>query len=424
MLTACSVKFYLRPDRAKRMGLPIWLRVIVNCRTINLYTYYDVSKEAKWDAKSGRVKGASRQDNFLNLKLANIEAKVFELRDSMERSGKQFTVADARVMLKNGTKANDITFIEYFKKHIGKIKLNPKEYGETVVKQYFTTMAHFASYLNSIGNNNLLLRELSTVHLVGFEEFLLTQYKNPKLNRLMRRSTSNKYLSRVRTVLNAAVRSGAINRSPFQLGFKLKGTKTARQALSLEQIDTIATHSLGNTPALDRCRDIFIWGCYTGMRWSDGQALRAEDIKFDKKTNRYWVLIRQKKTKEILELPLLSKAEAIYHKYKEYRETTGYILPRLSNQKVNSYLQVIKELTGISTTANLTSHIARYSFASTILQEVGEGEVSIDVISKLLGHTSTRATQTYARVSRQLLSKVAEKVDKQQIIVKPDICLN
>lgn len=420
-MIALSVKFFVRNDRVKREGeLPVWVRVIVNRKTINLFTYYYLSKGSKWDDKSGRVKGTSREDNNLNLRLATIESKVFSLRDSMERDGKQLTVTDVRSMLKDGSKPNEMTFLEFFRKHIDKINRNPKEYGKTVVKQYETTMAHFTNYLDSIKQRQLLLREVNTLHLGGFEEFLLNEYINPELNRKMQRSSCNKYLSRCRTVLNAAVRSGAISRSPFQMGFRLKNVKTYHDVLSMEEIDTIANHSLGNNPSLDRARDLFLWECFTGIRYSDSQSIRSDDVKFDEKSQRYWVVIRQKKTGEILEIPLISMALRIYVKYKTFREATGFILPRLSNQKVNSYLRTICELTNI--TKKVTSHTGRRTFATTVLQE--SGEIDIATISKLLGHTSIKSTAIYARVSRQLLAKTAEKVDKQQSIVKPDICLN
>ncbi|MGP8216420.1 MAG: tyrosine-type recombinase/integrase [Bacteroidia bacterium] len=419
MLTACSIRFYLRPDRKKKEGEhPVWVRVIVNRRKIELFTYHFADPN-KWDVQSGRLKGASREDNYLNLKLANIEARVFELRDSQERAGKRFSVIDVRIMLKHGSTVNDMSFIEFFKKHINKLKLHTREYSPTVVVQYQTTMVHFEEYLNSIGQKQLLLRELNTNHLVAFEEYLLTEYINPTLQRGMLRSTANKYLSRIRTVLKHAVRAGAIDRSPFDLGFKLKATKSQREALTIEEIELIARHDLGQNPSLERVRDIFLFSCYTGLRYMDAQCLKAEDIKMDKKNNRLWVKIRQRKTKEIIELPLLSKAVEIYYKYQVLREATGYVLPRLSNQKVNTYLHIIAELVGIK--KKVTHHIARHSFASTILLEE---DIDIATVSKMLGHNSIRSTAIYARVSRRLLANAAEKVDKKPIIVKPNICLN
>lgn len=76
----------------------------------------------------------------------------------------------------------------------------------------------------------------------------------------------------------------------------------------------------------------------------------------------------------------------------------------------------------IGITKQVTTHIGRHTFATTILQQ--EGEIDIATISKLLGHSSLKSTSIYARVSRQLLAKTAEKVDKKQEEVKPDICLN
>lgn len=103
----------------------------------------------------------------------------------------------------------------------------------------------------------------------------------------------------------------------------------------------------------------------------------------------------------------------ILNKYKG-KLPNGKILPVLSNQKVNSYLREIGDLCGIQ--KNLTFHLARHTFATTITLSKG---VPIETISKMLGHSSIKTTQIYARITdskigndMQELSKKLQGMDK------------
>jgi site-specific recombinase XerD len=69
------------------------------------------------------------------------------------------------------------------------------------------------------------------------------------------------------------------------------------------------------------------------------------------------------------------------------------LLPVLSNQKMNSYLKEIADACGI--TEELTFHIARHTFATTVTLANG---VSIESVSKMLGHTNIKTTQHYAKI--------------------------
>jgi site-specific recombinase XerD len=75
------------------------------------------------------------------------------------------------------------------------------------------------------------------------------------------------------------------------------------------------------------------------------------------------------------------------------------LFPIISNQKVNSYLKEIADLCGIK--KNLTFHIARHTFATTITLSNG---VPIETVSKMLGHTKIATTQIYARVLEKKVS--------------------
>ncbi|MEO7488298.1 MAG: site-specific integrase [Ferruginibacter sp.] len=99
---------------------------------------------------------------------------------------------------------------------------------------------------------------------------------------------------------------------------------------------------------------------------------------------------------------MLPQALRIMHKYKELSDPLlkGKLLPTINNSKTNAYLKEIADLCGIQ--KNLTFHMARHTFATTVTLSNG---VPIETISNLLGHTKISTTQIYAKV---LENKVSE----------------
>ena len=114
----------------------------------------------------------------------------------------------------------------------------------------------------------------------------------------------------------------------------------------------------------------------------------------------------RKKTKAISSIPILPPAELIIQKYREhpYVVSGKGVLPVLTNQKSNAYLKEIADLCGIN--KNLTTHLARHNFATTVTLSNG---VSIATVSKMLGHRSLKTTQIYAKV---LDSKIADEMKR------------
>jgi len=94
-------------------------------------------------------------------------------------------------------------------------------------------------------------------------------------------------------------------------------------------------------------------------------------------------------------------------KYKNYPECLkrGCVLPVPSNQRMNAYLKAIADLTGIR--KNLSTHTARHTFATTVTLA---NQVSIEVVSKMLGHSSINMTKKYARVVDDLIHRDMQKI--------------
>ena len=158
---------------------------------------------------------------------------------------------------------------------------------------------------------------------------------------------------------------------------------------------------------LEQVRDIFIFSCYTGLAYIDVAKLCTNDIVIGIDGKR-WIKTKRTKTKSLSSIPLLPIAERIIAKYSSLPCDKDQLLPVYSNQKTNGYLKEIADLCGI--TKNLTFHVARHTFATTITLANG---VPIESVSKMLGHKSLKTTQHYAKI---LDAKLAEDMNKLQLL--------
>ena len=114
-----------------------------------------------------------------------------------------------------------------------------------------------------------------------------------------------------------------------------------------------------------------------------------------------------KKTKKQLTIPLLKPAILLIDKYGVHPcRKLNRIFPVPSNQKMNAYLKEVGDLCGIQ--KEITSHLARHTFATTIALANG---VPIEVVSQILGHSSIPMTQHYARMVTSRLTDEMEKLD-------------
>jgi site-specific recombinase XerD len=99
----------------------------------------------------------------------------------------------------------------------------------------------------------------------------------------------------------------------------------------------------------------------------------------------------------------------IIEKYEGSNEVNNSrVLPVLTNQKMNAYLKEIADISGIK--KNLTTHLARHTFATTVTLTNG---VSLESVSKMLGHRSLRTTQHYAKILNRRVSEDMQMLRKK-----------
>ena len=203
----------------------------------------------------------------------------------------------------------------------------------------------------------------------------------------------------LRKLINAAILKGSMSRNPY-IDFKIEKVKARVNYLSEENLKEMESLEL-NSIALERSKDMFLLSCYTGLRYGDIVNIKKNNIKV-LGGKEHLVLIQQKTKKEV-EILLTNNAKMIVEKYITDEEN----LLKLSNQKVNKNLKVIaSRMKGIN--FNLTYHISRHTFATYLVNNGGD----LYTVSKLLGHTSIKDTQIYAKVTSKSLIETIELFNK------------
>src|SRR5690606_2068293 len=241
------------------------------------------------------------------------------------------------------------------------------------------------------------LKDLDMEFISDFEYYL-------KVNKEQKQITINKALQRFKKVVKTAVEAKIINKFPFN-EHKAKSVKNQIVYLTVEELNKLEEYSFSQK-RLQEVADMFIFCCYTGLAYNEMNQLQPKHIitGFD---DNQWIQMQREKTQKMISLPLLSKAIAIIEKYGN--NDNVYILPRISNQKFNSYLKEIAEIVGIE--KNLTHHIARKTFATTILLY---NDIPMEIVSELLGHSKITITQEhYGKIVQKKVSEHILKLGKK-----------
>mgnify|MGYP002143882209 FL=1 len=207
--------------------------------------------------------------------------------------------------------------------------------------------------------------------------------------------TINKTIQRFRTPIKQAISEGYLDRDPFML-HKSKTVRKSVVFLSTDELNMFEKAVL-QQKRLCMIQDLFIFCCYTGLAFNEMANLEKQHLQigFD---GINWIKMKREKTQRQVSIPILPKAQEIIEKY---ITEANRIFPTISNQKFNSYLKEIADIVGIE--KRLTHHIARKTFASTVLLY---NDVPMEIVSELLGHSNMTITQeSYGRVVQKKVSE-------------------
>jgi len=239
----------------------------------------------------------------------------------------------------------------------------------------------------------MYLKQLDYNFILKFEKFL-EEYQPLDHQKKMGNNSVMKHIERFRKTITLSFKLEWIDRDPF-INFKAKFEKVERGYLIEKEF---------SIPRLQLVKDLFVYSCYCGLSYIDVINLTQENINFGI-DGALWIIKKREKTNKLLRIPILPKAKILIDKYKLHpkSEINGTIFPKISNQKLNSYLKEVSDVCRI--TKNLTFHLARHTFATIITLTNG---IPIETVSQLLGHSRISTTQIYAKVIER---KVSEDID-------------
>lgn len=401
-----NLLLYLRKAKTKKNGeAPIYLRITVD----GLRSETPIGRSivpSKWDTDLQIQKGKSEDARTLNHFIENIKQRINQDANVLIDQGIDYTAEQLKNRF-NGIKEQPKTLISVFEENNQLVKQEEnKKYSHSTVRQYNTTLSRLKEFVTKgYGKKDIPLAELDAIFIRRFEIYLRTEY-NADHNTVM------KYLKQLKKVIHFAMATGYMDRDPF-LSHITAFKDVSRDYLTIEELTRIKS-KIFNIKRVDRVRDVFVFACYTGIAYGDLKNLTPESLSIGI-DGKNWIIYHRGKTGIRASIPMLLPAMEIIEKYRFDPECNAdkKLLPVISNQKLNSYLSEIAGICDIN--KKLTTHVARHTFATTVTLSQG---VPIETVSKMLGHTSLKTTQIYAKVVDRKISDdmeaLQEKLQKRE----------
>lgn len=260
----------------------------------------------------------------------------------------------------------------------------------------------FKDYINLYYvSNKLRLLDIDVQFFPKFETYLYVEkgYGN---------NFNLKILKLCKRIFTFSYESGWVDNLP-RIKYKTKFKNPNRVVLTLPEIQRIE-NLIPKTNTIEEARDCAIFQCYTGLAFAELRNLKRNNIK--EVLGRKWIIIPRQKTEVLCRVVIIEKVQKLIDKYKNhpYCLQNNQLMPIRNNQKYNFNLKQLMKLCDIET--NISSHILRHSFATTIALSNG---MSMETLSKVLGHTNLRTTEIYGKV---LDSRIMEDFIKLESLVE------
>lgn len=391
------VLFYIKRSAPLRNGeTPIMGRITINGQRAQLSTRLTVDP-LRWNVGQGRVEGRSAAAVRINAQLEQIRQRIERCYDALLCEGRPVTPQRVRARCL-GDVRSDRTVLAFFREHNETFgRMVDVSRSKTTYYKYRCVCDHLARFIRDrYGRADLGFRELDREFLAGFHRYLVCEGG-------YRKNTAWIYLIALKHVLMLARGRGYLERDLFA-DYKLRSETVARNYLSLAEIRRLIRLE-PDDPTQRLVRDAFVFSCFTGLSYVDLVQLTLRQI--HREGNRLWIGTTRRKTGSDVQVRLFSIPCALLERYRPADDTTRiFRLP--GNGWCNVCLRRIMPQAGI--TRPITFHAARHTFATTITLSQG---VSIETISKLLGHKNIRTTQIYATITHAKLDGDMERLSKR-----------
>ena len=388
MRSTFRVLFFLKRDKTKANGhTPIFCRITIDKQEARFGIKKDVDP-AIWEVKAGRAVGRTSEVVEINSIIDKTKSALFNVYNELLLSDANVTAEKVKNYFLGGT-TNAHNLLEQFTRHNEDVeRLIGISKSKATYQKYEVTRKHLCNFIKERYNlSDISFKEINHQFITDFEVYLLTTCG-------CNANTTAKFMQFFKRIVIIAKNNGWIKADPFA-NYRIRIKKVDRGYLTQEEVESIIEKRFP-TKRLEQVRDIFVFSCFCGLAYIDVKKLRKENIRTSFDGN-LWIIGKREKTDVTFSIPLLDIPKRILEKY-EGTLPDNRILPVPSNQKMNAYLKEIGALCGID--KEISFHLARHTFATLTLSK----GVSIERVSKMLGHTNIRTTQIYARITDSKIS--------------------
>ena len=406
-------------------NVPIRMRVNFASKRIEFTTGYRIDA-TKWDADKQRVKNGC--SNKLKQSASEINASLLEYYTEIQSIFKRFEVEDVMPTPEQ--------IKEAFNALHKPVSEEPKPKKEALPCDFFQV---FDDFVEDCGRQNnwtdSTFEKFAAVknHLTSFREGLTFEFFDERgLNdyisylrdvKEMRNTTIGKQLSFLKWFLRWAFKKGVHQNNAYDsYKPKLKSTQKKIIFLTWDELNRLREFKIpSNKQALERVRDVFLFQCFTGLRYSDVFNLRRSDIKDDH------IEVTTVKTSDSLIIELNNHSKAILDKYKDVAFENDKVLPVITNQKMNDYLKELAEMAGIDEPVRQTyykgneridevtpkyallgTHAGRRTFICNALA-LG---IPPQVVMKWTGHSDYKAMKPYIDIADDIKANAMSKFNQ------------
>ena len=405
-------------------NVPIRMRVNFASKRIEFTTGYRIDA-AKWDTDKQRVRNGCT--NKLKQSASEINASLLGYYTEVQEIFKKFEVEEIMPtpeQIKEAFNALHKPIEEEIKPRKPAPNAFYKAFDEFVRDCGRQNDWTDSTYEKFAAVKNHLMNFRTELTFDSFDEKGLNDYVTYLRDvKEMRNSTIGKQLSFLKWFLRWAFKKGVHQNNAYDsYKPKLKSTQKKIIFLTWEELNKLREFEIpAAKQALDRVRDVFLFQCFTGLRYSDVFNLRRSDIKGDH------IEVTTVKTSDSLIIELNKHSKAILDKYKDVAFEDDKVLPVITNQKMNDYLKELAELAGIDEPirqtyykgneridevtpkyALLGTHAGRRTFICNALA-LG---IPPQVVMKWTGHSDYKAMKPYIDIADDIKANAMSKFNQ------------
>ena len=393
-------------------NVPIRMRVVFAGQRIEFTTGYRIDV-AKWDLDKQKVKNG--YTNKLKQSAGEINTDLLRQYTEIQNIFKEYEVHD----LMPNIEQIKCAFNERIKRSSNEVKETEKE---EPTLDFWKAFERFVAECGKLNNwthatyekfnavKNHLREFDEGLSLKSFTESYLNDYMDFLQKKDMRNSTINKQMDYLKWFLRWCTKKGYCHNTAYEdFNPKLKSAPKKVIFLTNDELNKLKTVEIPhNKQYLERVRDVFLFCCFSGLRYSDVYNLKRSDVKPDH------IEITTVKTADSLIIELNNHSKAILEKYKDIHFEDHKALPVISNQKMNVYLKELGELAEINDPvretfykgskridivtpkyALLGTHAGRRTFICNALA-LG---IPAQVVMKWTGHSDYKAMKPYIDIA-------------------------